>query len=167
MPELILIGTRNLILIDTHYLPAERKPHAHQPNRCVMKLRESRLIRAACWTVTGWAALFGVTFVVMGDTVTSGQWRYLMGVPGGTWFWLAVFTGSAAVAAVGLARHHHAAVGAGLFVIGSGCLLITVFYLLAPLIDPGLFTLGWFPWALCAATAYMCSVANWRAVSWF
>lgn len=132
-----------------------------------MIIRESRLGRAICRGVSIWAILFGIVFGWLGNHVTSKQWQLLMGVPGDKWFWAIVFTVPGSVALLGLTTTAYRAIATGLFVIGCGCLLISSFYLLAPLIDPGLFTLGWVPWLMCAAVAFFGAVTNWTDVRWF
>lgn len=130
-------------------------------------IRDSTLGRALYTAIGAWAVAFALVCTFIGDIVTSKQWTYLMGVPGGKWFWSVLFGVAAFVVLAGVVWNSTLAIALGLFVIGSGCGLITAFYLLAPLIDPGLLTLGYMPWALCAAIAYPCAVTAWKPLTWF
>lgn len=132
-----------------------------------MIVRESGIVTGIGWFLAAWGWIFTIDLVGRADQVTSAQWRYLMGVPGGRWAWIAIFGGGALILTFGQLLGRFKLRGAGMAMMGFGSLAIAVFYLCAPLIDPGLTTLGWHPWWGLAAVLLMGAVVNWKPVTWF
>lgn len=114
-----------------------------------------------------WAAGFATNTVLAADYLTSPQWVSLMTVPGGKYFWTAVFGGAAASLAYGLLRNNYVARGAGFGLTGLGCLGISVFYLVAPLFHAGPITLGYWPWFVPASMGVVGAITNWWPIEWF
>jgi len=130
-------------------------------------VRESKMGRIVFALIAAWACWFAIDVVRIGDQVTSKQWQYLMEVPLGKWLWLILFGVSGVITLTGLAMHAYRIAAVGLSLIGVACLLIAGFYLVAPLIDPGLLTLGYNPWAFPAGAAFFCAALNWTGATWF
>lgn len=130
-------------------------------------IRETHLGRGCAYFLTGVWMLFAVLCALTGDWLTSRQWTYLMGVPGGEWFWAFLFAGGALAGLVGTVCHFYRLTAVGMFVDGSGCALIAAFYLCAPLIDPGMYTLGYVPWFAVAVVTFFAAVVNWTPRPWF
>lgn len=111
-----------------------------------MATRETSPVRWAGFFINCWAVAFALGCAVIGDKVTSTQWKYLMSIPGGKWTWAIVFAASGVLGLCGLVRKRY-----GLTVIGAGgvgfsCLGIAVFYIMAPFFLDNLLTLGFMPW---------------------
>ena len=132
-----------------------------------MIVRDTHLGRAVFAIIAAWACWFAIDVIRIGDKVTSKQWQYLMEVPLGKWFWLIIFGLAGVTTLFGLATRAHRVTAAGLFFIGGACLLIAGFYLIAPLIDPGLLTLGYNAWAFPAGAAFLCAALSWTDATWF
>ena len=129
-----------------------------------MKLPE---ILAGIGTVIAiWAAGFTVDLIARADAVTSAQWRYLMSVPGGKWTWSALFLTASLTLTYSLATHHTTIRALGYALLALGCGAIAGFYIVAPLIDPGLTTLGYWPWLLAAAAMMFLAVAHAKPRPW-
>lgn len=122
--------------------------------------RSAPIVRALGYVAGTWAALFALTVSIVGDTLTSKQWQYLMTVPFGKWAWAAAFGSASACLFYGLLRRNYCFVGAGWSTIGCSCIAIGSFYLLAPIANPELFTLGYYPWLLCAIFAFIGAKVN-------
>lgn len=132
-----------------------------------MIARESGIVAGLGWALAMWACWFTFDVAWRGMKVTSPQWRYLMSVPGHQWAWAAVFGTAALLLTLGMATRRYAARAAGLAIMGFGCGSIAAFYACAPLIDPGLTTLGYHPWLISAGLMLLGAVINWRPVAWF
>lgn len=132
-----------------------------------MIIRESHMGRGLFGFLSGAWMLFAVLCAWLGDDVTSRQWVYLMGVPGGNWFWSIVFCGGALAGLLGVTTHLYRLTAAGLFVDGLACLLIASFYVFAPLIDPGMITLGYVVWFITAVLSFFAAVVSWAPIRWF
>jgi hypothetical protein len=129
-------------------------------------IRESRLGKAIVAGIAVWSLWFAFDVARIGARVTSKQWQYLMEVPAGRWFWAVAFGIGAAITLLGLVYERYIVSAIGLFFIGSSCSLIAAFYLLAPLIDEGLLTLGYNPWFFPAAFAYIFAALIGRPTLW-
>jgi hypothetical protein len=130
-------------------------------------IRDSKIGRAlAAFTAVTWL-VFAVLCAWLGNAVTSKQWVYLMSIPGGKWFWAGTFGIGSAVALYGIIKRCYRLTAIGLFVVGTCCFLIFAFYLLAPLIDPGLMTLGYVVWFFGTVPVYALAAVNVTPVSWF
>lgn len=114
-----------------------------------------------------WALGFAVNIFFAADHLTSPQWQALMTVPGGKWFWTAVFGGAAVALACGLVRVRYRLRALGLALIGGGCLGIAVFYILAPVFHLGPITLGYWPWFIPAGLGIVGAIVNWWPILWF
>lgn len=132
-----------------------------------MIIRESKLAQIIFAAFAVWSCWFAIDVVRIGDQVTSRQWQYLMEVPLGKWLYLIMFGCAGVITLLGLATHAYRITAIGLFFTGAASLLITGFYLLSPLIDPGLLTLGYNAWAVPAGAAFVCAALNWTEVKWF
>ena len=130
-------------------------------------IRDSGVAAAIGWAMTAWAALFALNTVLVADHLTSPQWRSLMTVPGGKWFWTGVFGAGAINLAIGLVARRYGVRGTGFALIGAGCFLIAVFYLIAPLFRLGPITLGYWPWLVPVALGMLGAIVNWRPIEWF
>jgi hypothetical protein len=111
--------------------------------------------------------LFAVLLVLTGDQLTSRQWTYLMDVPGGQLFWGTLFAAGALAGLLGTVCHAYRITAAGMCATGFACLLIAAFYLFAPLIDPGMYTLGYVPWFIVALITFCAAVFSWAPIRWF
>jgi len=129
-----------------------------------MNLRE--VVPVVTALIAAITAVFVTMLVFAAHLVTSPQWRYLFSVPGGQWSWAALFGAATLLMAVGLALHRHrvTAIGYGLLTFGSA--LISAFYLAAPLIDPGLVTFDWYPWAIALIPGLVGTVLYLKPASW-
>lgn len=132
-----------------------------------MIIRESGIACGIGWTLTAWAWWLTADLAWRGDNVTSRQWQYLMSVPGHQWTWVVLFGAGAFILSLGMVAADYTSRAIGLVILSLGAGAIAAFYLTAPLIDPGLTTLGYHPWLLCAAGMLPCAVVNWRPVAWF
>lgn len=130
-------------------------------------VRESGLVAGICWVLDTWSFGFTLDLIARADDVTSAQWRYLMSVPGGNLAWAGVFLSGALALVYGLAvvNYRLRAIGCGL--IGFGCSAIAAFYVFAPLIDPGLTTLGYWPWLLGGLILILAALVNAKPLTWF
>lgn len=132
-----------------------------------MIVRKTKLAQIFCAVIAVWSCWFAIDVVRIGDQVTSKQWQYLMEVPLGKWLYLLMFGVAGVITLLGLATRAYRITAIGLFLTGAASLLITGFYLLAPLIDPGLLTLGYNAWAFPAIAAFAAAALNWTEVKWF
>ncbi|MBJ7382997.1 MAG: hypothetical protein JHC55_00730 [Mycolicibacterium sp.] len=130
-------------------------------------VRESGVFTGICWIVAAWGIGFTLDLVARADDVTSSQWRYLMSVPGGRWSWVGVFLVGALVLTHGLAAQNYLLRTIGCGVLGFGCGAIAAFYVVAPFVDAGLTTLGYWPWLLGAAVLVFCAMVNAKPRAWF
>jgi hypothetical protein len=131
------------------------------PNR----LRDSWFVTLLSWALAIWAILFSLDCVRIGDKLTSAQWVYLMSVPGGKWFWAASFGVSGLMFALGLRKEWHRLAGLGSFLVGALCVGIAMFYLLEPIFDTTIITLGYWPWAVPAGLAFIFAASHWKRVT--
>lgn len=132
-----------------------------------MIIRETSVAASVGWFLCGWSFTFCAALAYWADNITSRQWLYLMGVPGHQWTWVTIYGVAAWVLLVGMVFRRYRIRAAGLLIMGTGCTLIFFFYLFAPLIDPGLVTLGSFPWAIAAGLMYVGAAINWSPSLWF
>lgn len=132
-----------------------------------MSLREAGIVRAISTIIAVWAAFFAGTVAATGDTLTSKQWQYLMDVPGGKWTWAAAFGVGAVSILVGAFRRQFQLATAGWACVGTASGCIAAFYFLAPLTNPELFTLGYYPWLFCAIFSFIFARLYWSPVEWF
>jgi len=118
-------------------------------------------IRSASWFLAFMAAIFSAFIGWQGNYLTSKQWVYLMGVPGGKWTWAFTFGVCSLAALWGLlARRRHLWAGFGLFGVGFFCGFVASCYVLAPLQDSTLRTGGWWPWIIAAAVYLYAGAKN-------
>lgn len=132
-----------------------------------MTLRESGFVAIIEWTLVAWALGFAINTVLAADYLTSPQWRSLMTVPGGKWFWTILFGGAALTLAAGMLRPGYILRGIGCALGGIGCAGIAVFYIIAPLFHLGPITLGYWPWFLGIGLGILGAVVNWWPIQWF
>ncbi len=132
-----------------------------------MTIRESGIVAGIEWAIVAWALGFAINTAVAADYLTSPQWRSLMTVPGGKWFWTILFGGGALILAIGLLRPWYFTRGIGLALGALGCAGIAVFYIIAPLFNLGPITLGYWPWFLGIGVGLLGAVANWWPIQWF
>lgn len=132
-----------------------------------MNIRESGLFAGLAWAMSAWASGFALTTLFTADRLTSPQWRALMTIPGGKFFWVTLFGAAAIILIAGLLTHHYKSRGTGLALIGVGCFGIAVFYLVAPLFHLGPITLGYWPWFLGVGLGTFGAIANWWPIEWF
>ena len=97
-----------------------------------MKFRESGIAAGVAWAIAIWALGFAANTVLAADYLTSPQWRSLMTVPGGKWFWTAMFGLAGVVLITGLIDTNYLLRGIGLGLVGLGCGGIAVFYIRTP-----------------------------------
>ena len=129
-------------------------------------IRESPLTGVIAGFFAYWGTQYTIDLIGRADQVTSTQWRYLMSVPGGRWSWITIFGVGAAILILGLLGPHYRTRATGLALMGFGSLSIAAFYICAPLIDPGLTTLGWHPWWPLAVIYLTLAIINWRPTRW-
>jgi hypothetical protein len=132
-----------------------------------MPFRETGIARGFAKFLGIWALVFAAAAVFLGDRLTSKQWTYLFSVPGGKVFWAILFGMGGLITLWGVYRTHYSSCATGLFLMGSGCGAVAMFYLLAPLIDRGLLTLGWVPWGLGVGVTYFFAIINWKPIPCF
>jgi hypothetical protein len=132
-----------------------------------MPIRESGVATGCAWGLAVWAAGFAANIGWAGDKITSTQWQYLMSVPGGKWFWAGMFGVGALILVIGLITRRYTLRAAGLLIAALGCLLISGYYIVAPLLERGLITLGWWPWLGFGFVYLFSAVVNWRPILWF
>lgn len=131
-----------------------------------MTIRESRVMTGVGWVIVGWAIGFTLDLIARADDVTSAQWRYLMSVPGGHWAWVGVFIIGAMFVTYGLASLRYVLRAIGFGILGFGCGAIAAFYIVAPFVDPGLTTLGYWPWLLGAVGLISIAAVNAKPITW-
>lgn len=131
-----------------------------------MSFRQHSL-NSANLLVTFWGMGFTIDLVARADKVTSRQWQYLMSVPGQQWAWVSVFGTATALLIAGQLARAHRLCAAGCAIAGFGAGMIGVFYMAAPVIDPGLTTLGYWPWLLTMFVMLVAAVINWKPAKWF
>lgn len=131
-------------------------------------LREGKITYAIHWLCVAWILNFTFDVLARADDVTSRQWQYLMSVPGHKFFWASLFGISAILIIFGLLseEYKYTLRCIGLLIGGSGCLMVVAFYILAPLIDPGLTTLGFHPWMVPGVIFIAGAFINWKPVKW-
>lgn len=132
-----------------------------------LPLRESGFLGGVAWFMAVWAGGFALNTALVADQLTSPQWRSLMTVPGGKWFWVAVFGLAAAALGIGLIANRYRLRAIGLGLIGLGCGSVMVFYILAPWFNLGPTTLGHWPWVLGVGIGVFGFVVNWWPIPWF
>ncbi len=132
-------------------------------------IRESKLFHLLTGVLAIWSWMFATDMAGRADQITSRQWQYLMSVPGHQWSWTAVFFMAAVITTIGLLAEHHKYVirAFGLGLMSLGALGIGVFYIVAPLIDRGLTTLGYHPWFITGSLMLFAAVANWKPLRWY
>lgn len=130
-------------------------------------LRELKLIAWAQWLVVAWAWWYTTDLTFRAPYVTSRQWLYLMSTPGHHWSWVALFGSGAIILTTGMLTGRYVLRAIGLAVLGFGAFFIAAFYIAAPLIDPGLMTLGYQSWLPTCAPLLLLAVVNWRPVRCF
>lgn len=129
--------------------------------------RSRRLLNGFGWVLTVWGLGFTCDLAARADNVTSRQWHYLMSVPGNQWSWAAIFGAGTALLIAGMLTNVYRlrAIGCGAMAFGSG--LTVAFYMAAPMIDPGLTTLGYWPWIFTMLGMIVGAVVNWNPTTWF
>lgn len=132
-----------------------------------MTIRESGIVAGISWAIAVWAMGFAVNIFLAADLLTSPQWQSLMTVPGGKWFWIALFGGAGITLVTGLVNERYLVRGVGLCLIGLGCFAIGGWYMIAPFFDLGPVTFGYWPWFLGVGIGLLGAVANWRPHEWF
>jgi hypothetical protein len=106
------------------------------------------------WILVTFAIGFSLSTVWLGDLLTSKQWVYLMQVPGHKWTWGIWFLAAGLMLAYGLRRKRHGYAATGSFSMGVASLTIGAFYVLGPLFESSLLTLGYWTWFLNAALMF-------------
>ena len=129
-------------------------------------IRESPITGVIAGFFAYWGTQYTIDLIGRADQVTSTQWRYLMSVPGGRWSWITVFGVGSALLILGLCGRHYRTRAAGLTILGFGALAIAAFYICAPLIDPGLTTLGWHPWWPYGPACIGLAIFNTKPIRW-
>lgn len=109
-------------------------------------MTESSVVRSLSWGCVYWSLGTALLLGILGDVLTSKQWVYLLSIPGGKWTWALMFGTAGLLACVGLWTHRRVLVTTGLFLSGTWCLCVVLFYLVAPFYDTTLFNLGFCPW---------------------
>jgi hypothetical protein len=128
--------------------------------------RESGLFALIGWFTAVWSLGFAINVVLAADYLTSPQWRSLMTVPGGKWFWTALFGSAGILLLIGLLGTHYRLRACGFALSGAGCGFVAVFYLIAPLFHLGPITFGYWPWFLGVGIGLLFSVMNWSPIQW-
>lgn len=135
-------------------------------SRSMNRARNIRLLNGIGWALTLWGLGFTCDLAARADNVTSRQWQYLMSVPGNQWTWVAIFGSGAALLIAGMLTHVYRLRALGCAAMAFGSLLIGGFYVVAPAIDVGLTTLGYWPWFLTTLVMIVGACANWRPTTW-
>lgn len=132
-----------------------------------MLIRESGFFSGVAWVMSVWSAAFALNTALVADSLTSPQWRSLMTVPGGKWFWVGLFAVAGISITYGMIRNRYRFRAVGFALIGLGCAAVAVFYLIAPLFHLGPTTLGHWPWLLGIGIGLFGFVVNWWPIEWF
>jgi hypothetical protein len=130
-------------------------------------LREMKLVGWGQWAITVWSWWYTADLTFRATDVTSSQWVYLMSVPGGHWTWAALFGWAAINLTTGMLMRRYWLRAVALALMGFGCFFTSAFYVAAPLIEPGLLTLGYHGWFLSCGLLLFLAVVNWRPVRCF
>lgn len=132
-----------------------------------MTIRESGIATIIGWVFAVWALGFGTNTVLIADRVTSPQWRSLMTVPGGKWFWFGLFAAAGITLICGILTTRYRLRAAGFTLTAAGCFAIAAFYVVAPIFHLGPITLGYWPWFLGIGIGTLGAIVNLKAIAWF
>jgi hypothetical protein len=130
------------------------------------KVRESTPMRTIGVFFSIWSILFALDIFYNGSKITSPQWQYLMSVPGHHVTWAALFASAGVFLLSGVVLRKFRLASLGFFLDGIGAAAIAVFYVFAPFADPGLRTLGYWPWIISGSMALYGAAVNWSDKKW-